>query len=353
LNKPSGIGDFVTIGENIHATRVLLRKGKRVETSADGSESILFLSASGEHRQLPVCGPITKSQDYEQGRLKHVKYAIQAAMSADEGAAESGRSYLQFLVGQQVAAGAQFLDINVDEISLKPAEQIAAMQWVVQAIQHWTNLPLSIDSSSIDVIEAGLSAYDRRNGRPMLNSASLERLAALDIAVEQGAEVIVTAAGDHGMPTGVEDRIYNASRIIEAADKKGIVSSDIYVDPLVFPISVDKEFAIHSLQAIHQLRQTFGSDIHFTGGFSNVSFGIPFRRVINDVFLMLAIEAGADSAIIDPVVNPPDRIANLDLNSEAYRLAEDVLMGRDEHCKKYIAAWRKGKFNEIRSKMSE
>ena len=89
----------------------------------------------------------------------------------------------------------------------------------------------------------------------------------------------------------------------------------------------------------------FGPEIHITGGFSNVSFGIPYRSVINDVFLLMAIEAGADCGIIDPVMNSPSRITSLDRSAVAYRLAEDVLLGKDEYCEKFIRAWRQGELD--------
>jgi 5-methyltetrahydrofolate--homocysteine methyltransferase len=335
---------FTIIGENIHTTRVLLRKSRRVVRAEDGSEAVSFAAADGSPRLLPIPESLHRSQDYQEGRVKHVKLALQAAMNGAGGAAGCGRDYLAFLVRQQEDAGAHFLDVNVDEISIKLADQKAAMDWVVRAVQDMTALPLSIDSSNVEVIAAGLAAC-RPGRRPMLNSASLERIEALDLARSHGARVIVTAAGERGMPSGVEDRMANAGRMVEAALAKGIAPGDIHVDPLVFPISVDKEFARHSLETMRRLRARFGHEIHITGGLSNISFGIPHRRVINDVFLMMAMDAGADCGIIDPVMNPPGRIADLDRSSVAFRLAENVLMGRDEHCRAFIRAWRKGELD--------
>jgi cobalamin-dependent methionine synthase I len=338
---PDASPGFIIIGENIHTTRVLLRKGRRMVPDGDGREAVTFTDADGGARLLPIPESLHRTQDYQEGRIKHVKLAVQMAMADDPGAAACGRDYLAFLVRQQEAAGARFLDVNVDEVSIKLADQKAAMAWVVDQVQRLTRLPVSVDSSNVEVIEVGLaaSAPDRQ---AMLNSASLERAEALDLALRHGAQVIVTAAGERGMPAGVEDRMANASRMVESALAKGIPVGDIHVDPLVFPISVDKDFGRHSLETMRRLRQRFGGEIHITGGLSNISFGIPHRRVINDVFLMMAMDAGADSGIIDPVLNPPARIADLDRGSLAFRLAEDVLTGRDEHCRAYIRAWRKG-----------
>lgn len=339
--------DFIVIGENIHTTRIVLRRGKRVTATDSGQEAVKYTTADGERRLLPIPEAVTRTQDYEEGRVKHVKIAVQAAMGDDEEAAPIGMDYLLRLVQRQEQAGADFLDLNVDEISLKPAEQCEAMAWLVKTVQGMTSISLSVDSSNIDVIRAGLEAYADGNGRPMLNSASLERIDALDLAVDHDAAVIITAAGDKGMPDGTEERVVNASRMVEVAQSKGICLDRIYIDPLVFPISVDKAFGLHCLNAMCEIHQKFGPDIHISGGMSNVSFGIPARKMINDVFLILAVEAGADSGIIDPVSSGLDEIFGLDRNSVPYRLAKDVLLGEDEHCAKYLRAWRQGAFGNI------
>jgi 5-methyltetrahydrofolate--homocysteine methyltransferase len=333
---------FIIIGENVHTTRVLTRKSPRLVVKEDGREGLAFTNADGRVHFLVIPETMKRSQDYQEGRIKHVKLAVQAAMGDDREQETAGQAYLRHLVQQQERAGTHFLDINVDEISIRSADQKAAMDWLARFVQSCTRLPLSIDSSNMAVIEAGMAACRDDRERPLLNSASLERKDALDIAHQMKARVIVTAAGERGMPSGVDDRVANASRMIEAARSKGIASSEIFVDPLIFPISVDKSFALHSLDAMRELRSQFGSEIHITGGFSNVSFGIPHRRAINDLFMKLAVAAGADSGIIDPVSNPPDRTDELDPASKPYRLAEDVLLGRDEHCRNYIRAWRKG-----------
>ena len=144
------------------------------------------------------------------------------------------------------------------------------------------------------------------------------------------------------MPEGSQQRIDHVSRLIDSAFGKGIAASDIFVDPLVFPISVDMEFSNHCLDAIRHVRSHFGDEIHISGGFSNVSFGLPMRRLINDVFLILAIEAGADGGIIDPVTSNPQDVFDVDRSSGPYQLAEDMLLGRDRHCKAFLKAYRNG-----------
>ena len=339
--------EFVVIGENVHTTRVVQRRGKRVVRSESGDEAVVYTKADGERRLLPIPEDVKRTQDYDEGRVKHVKIAVQAAMSGNGEAAEVGMDYIHRLVQRQEAAGADFLDLNVDEISLKPVEQQEAMAWLVKAVRGLTDLPLSVDSSNVEIIRAGLEAYGEGGGRPLLNSASLERIDALDLATKHGASVVLTAAGEKGMPESTEDRVANASRMVESALDKGIPLRDIYIDPLVFPISVDKVFGIHCLDAIRELRGKFGPDIHITGGMSNVSFGVPARKMINDVFVILAVEAGADSGIVDPVSSGLNEVFSLDRDSLPYRLAEDVLLGKDEHCTKYLRAWRRGEMGNI------
>ena len=333
---------LIVIGENIHCTRVALRKGKRI-ADRDGAEAILYETANGEERALPVTAEAKRTKDYEEGRVKHVQVAIETAMETADGDPAEGMRYIEALVRHQERAGAAFLDLNVDEMSPKLSVQTGAMAWLAATVQDLTDLPLSIDSSSVDVIRAGLEAIAPATARPMLNSASLERLEALDLAREHDCRVVVTAAGERGMPNGADERVENASRMVEAALARGFSVGDLYIDPLVFPISVDSAYGQHCFDAIRALRERFGGEVHITGGMSNVSFGLPARKLLNEMFVLLAVEAGADGGILDPVASPPETILAIDRTDPSYALAEDVLMGRDEHCMAYIRAWRKAR----------
>ena len=138
----------------------------------------------------------------------------------------------------------------------------------------------------------------------------------------------------------------NASRMVEAAYSEGIAASDIFIDPLIFPISVDDAFGSHALDAIAELRRRFGPDIHITGGMSNVSFGIPARKLINEAFLKLAIDAGADSGVIDPVSTDLDLVRSLDIDSGVHALARDAILGAGPGCRLFLKAYRAGDFAE-------
>ncbi|MCS5611486.1 MAG: dihydropteroate synthase [Candidatus Poribacteria bacterium] len=333
---------FIIIGENIHTSRIVRRKGKLVNERPNGDEAVRYLDNNKKRRYLVIPEKIKQTQDYQEGRVKHITVAIQSAMSGQGPESDEGMKYLYSLAQRQINAGADFLDLNVDEISVKPEEQQIAMQWIVKTIQPISSVPLSIDSSSIDTLKIGLETSSNHQGRVLLNSASLERLDALDLVKQHDTQVIVTAAGEAGMPQNADERVANASRMVENTLSKGISIEDIFIDPLVFPISVDAEFGNHCLDAIRLLRQRYGNEIHITGGFSNVSFGLPSRRLINDVFINLAVDAGADSGIIDPVTSKIQDVLNIDRNSRPYQLAQEMLLGVDLYCKNFLRAYRKG-----------
>ena len=337
LNKP-----FWVIGENIHTTRSVLREGKLVVTAPSGEEAVRYTTIAGETRYLPILEEFKTRQDYQEGRVKHVMVAIRAAMHHTGAIAAEGMSYLKTLADKQVKAGADYLDLNVDEFSWNLAEQKAAMSWLVRAIEPLSPAPLSIDSSNQEILLAGIEACRRLAGKPMLNSASRERIDALDVAAARGLPVVVTAAGGAGMPQNAGERIANASYMVDAALAKGIPLDRMYVDALVFPISVDSQFVIHCLDAFRHLREKYGERIHLTGGLSNVSFGMPCRKLINEVFLNLAVEAGADSGIVDPVTSNLNRVFVGDKSSRPYQLAREMLLGRDPGCTNYLDAYREG-----------
>ncbi len=330
--------DFAVIGENIHTTRVIRRSSPRIVEDERDGPSIAFTDEHGESRLLPVPEEEQRTQDFTEGRIKHVRGAVRLAMQGEPVAID----YLRRMALEQIEAGAAFLDVNVDELSHRLPEQIAAMEYLVDLLGRVSTVPLSIDSSNAEIIEAGMVAARRDAGAPLLNSASLERIDALDLARAAGGAVIVTAAGSSGMPENTEQRVENATRMIESALEKEIPLDLIYVDPLMFPISVDGEFGHHVLGAITAIREAYGPAIHITGGMSNVSFGLPERRLINDVFLALAIDAGADSGIIDPIQTDVRHAQTIDRTTHTFQLAHAVLTGADRHCRAYMKAWRAG-----------
>ena len=338
-----GADDFVIVGENIHTTRIVLRNGKRHRTLEDGSEVVTYTNADGEAATLSVPAWFKESQPYEQGQVKHFMIAVRGGIDGDEAAEAEGRAYVQAEALRQIREGAAFLDLNVDEVSYKLDVQKQCMRWLVGAVQEVSTVPLSVDSSNPEIIEAGLEVYDAALGRPMVNSVALERPEVFDLVQGSNGVAIVTAAGESGMPSDAEERVTNATALIDCALERSIALDDLYVDALVFPISVDGAYGRHYLDAVEELRRRYGGELHITGGLSNVSFGLPTRKLINDTFIHLAIGAGANSGIMDPVQSKIGDLIELDFEQERYALARDMLEGRDDFCMNYISAHKEGR----------
>ena len=336
--------EFTIIGENIHCTRVVKRGGIRGHVFDDGSEAVKY-RVDGALEFVRVPPHFENTQPYQQGNLKHFMIAVWKGVNCDGEDSAEGERYITYEVERQTNAGAAFLDLNVDELSHRINEQIEAMRWLVQFVQSIAEIPPSIDSSNSEIIQAGLEAYDGSAGRPMVNSVALERLDTLDLIVEHSAKCIISAASESGMPENADERLENATRVVDAASDRGIPFEDMYIDPLFFPVSVDKAYGPHSLQAISKLRERFGEDVHITGGMSNVSFGLPKRALVNEAFVKLAVEAGADSGIIDPIQVKIDRAMALDMDSPRVRYAVDLLEGRDDFAMNYITAYRNGELD--------
>jgi 5-methyltetrahydrofolate--homocysteine methyltransferase len=219
------------------------------------------------------------------------------------------------------------------------------MAWLVEVVEGSARVPVAIDSSDVAVLAAGVAASAQPVGRLLLNSASLERPEVLELAAATGCAVICGAAGRAGMPANAEERVANAVALVEEAMARQVSPDLMYVDPLVLPVAVAPEAPGHVLEAARQLRDEYGSSIHVIGGLSNVSFGLPERRLLNDVFIDLAAGAGIDSGIIDPIASDLGRVFTADRGSEPYRLAADLLLGRDPYGGEYVAAFRAGRLS--------
>jgi 5-methyltetrahydrofolate--homocysteine methyltransferase len=340
--KPDRTGQpFQIVGENIHATRVLKRTGKHAAELEDGSVGIGFDTPEGERLVLPVHPALAAARDFAGGKIKHVQSAVRHGM--DDGAwAETAAAYIRTLAHRQEVTGADWLDLNVDEVSPDSGMRAEAITWLVTTVERSATVPVSIDSSDVAVLAAGVAASSQPRGRLMLNSASIERPDVLDIAAASGSAVILAASGLGGMPADAAERVANAVTLIQLALAKGIPGDRLFVDPLVLPVAVTPESPVYVIEAARALRERYGESIHLTGGLSNVSFGMPARKLLNDTFIDLCAEAGIDSGIIDPVASDLARVFAADRGTEAYRLAADMLLGRDPFGGEYVLAFREG-----------
>ncbi|MFN2352478.1 MAG: dihydropteroate synthase, partial [Kiritimatiellia bacterium] len=160
---------------------------------------------------------------------------------------------------------------------------------------------------------------------PMLNSVSLERKEAIDLAVRHGAPVVASAAGEHDLPCDTDGRLDNLARLMGLLQDAGMGHGLIHIDPLVLPIATDSRNALGFLEAVRAVRGKYGPAIHIVGGFSNVSFGMPCRKLINAVFTRLALEAGADGGIVDPFQINLRALDQLDPAEPDYVMAQRLL----------------------------
>jgi 5-methyltetrahydrofolate--homocysteine methyltransferase len=224
----------------------------------------------------------------------------------------------------QVQAGADMLDVNAGIPLVDEAELLAAM---IRTVQETVDAPICIDSSVIEALEAGLSAYE---GRALVNSVTAEdeRLnEILPIVARHGAAVIGLANDETGIPETPQKRLECARKIISAAGDFGIAPNDIVIDPLAMTVGADTEAVTITLNTIALIREELG--VNMCLGASNVSFGLPQRHVLNAAFLPMAAAAGLTSAIMScaPVC------------VEAVR-ATDLLLGHDPWGASWISAHR-------------
>lgn len=329
---------FIAVGENIHCTRIYKVGGLFVKESGDGFG--IAYESDGRKRLLPVPEVFLAGDDWRSGKVKHCAVAIWQGLHGDEPARAAGCDYLRSLARRQEASGATYLDINVDEYSTDVEERVRIMEWTVRQVQGAVRIPASIDSSNTEILRAGLQACDRSRGRPMVNSVSLERLGAMGIVEEYNAVVIASAAGEQGLPRTTDERMANIEKLMPHLRAAGLESPHIHVDPLVFPISVDGRNGTNFLETVSAARKLYGDDIHIVAGLSNVSFGMPNRKLINQVFSYLAVKAGADGGIVDPTQINGKIIAAMDPDAEDFKLASDLLLGNDEFGMTFINAMR-------------
>lgn len=225
----------------------------------------------------------------------------------------------------QVAAGARLLDVNA---GIPLADEPALLARAVTLVQSLTDVPLSIDSSVLEALEAGLAAY---RGKALLNSVTgeeerMERV--LPLVKKHGAAVVAICNDDSGISTDIDVRFEVAKKIVRRAADYGIPACDVVVDPLVMPVGAMADAGTQVFRLIRRLREEL--KVNTTCGASNVSFGLPNRHGLNPTFLAMAIGAGLTSAITNPLEAPL---------MAAVRGA-DVLLNHDPQCGRWIATYR-------------
>lgn len=241
--------------------------------------------------------------------------------------------YICDIARRQAEAGASYLDVNCSDML---GEEPEVMRWLIENIQEAVDVPLCIDSPNPEVMEAGLSLV--KNGQPMVNSISGEKnryQAMLPMVVKYRAKVIALCLGDRGIPKTAEDRLLVARELTKSLVESGVTEDDIYLDPLILPVSVADSAGLEVLGTIKLVRQEFPG-VHLICGLSNISYGLPNRRMLNRVFMIQTMAAEMDAYILDP----------LDRTLMGYLYASQALLGQDPFCAHYLAAHRKGLYKE-------
>jgi 5-methyltetrahydrofolate--homocysteine methyltransferase len=239
---------------------------------------------------------------------------------------------IQKVAEEQQAAGANFIDVNAGIFVDKEPEYLA---WLVETVQTVVEGPCTIDSPSPKAIEAALAVH---RGTPMINSISLEKERyenILPIVAGTDMKVIALCMSDEGMPETVDDRLKIADKLINGLLQNDVKIDNIFVDPLVQPLSVNHDFGMEFINAVEQIMQKF-EGIHTACGLSNISYGLPERRFLNQTFMVMAITKGLDGAIVNP----------LDKKIMAHIIAAETLAGKDDYSMNFLQAFRAGKFEQ-------
>ncbi|MBC8873598.1 MAG: dihydropteroate synthase [Planctomycetes bacterium] len=334
--------DFIVVGENIHCSRIVKRGGIKTAALPDGGEAVKFTHGDAERFLSVPADWERRSPAFAEGKIKHVALAIYQSLHGTDDDRATGEDYLCYQADRQIAGGATFLDLNVDEYSMDPAEASEVMAHTARFLSSRYDTPLSIDSSNADILRIGLRECRKDIKSPMLNSVSLERMEAAELIKEFNADVIVNAAGREGMPADAEQRMANFREVVGKLESAEIPRERMHLDPLVLPVSTDSMYGRHFMEATAQAAKEFDG-VHLNGGLSNISFGMPARKLLNMVFMHLCAEAGTDGGIIDPAATPMSAMSQLDPESEPFKLAKAVLTGEDMFGMEFIGAYREGR----------
>lgn len=248
----------------------------------------------------------------------------QAILDRDE-------AFLRELAKIQHGHGANFLDVNA---GVAGGNEVEDLPWLVETVQKEVTLPLMIDSASPEALKAALSVY-RHKEPPILNSISGEEEKwnkVFPILIDAKCKVVVLCMDDQGIPNTAEGRLSIAGRLFNRLADGGIGVGEIYFDPLVLSVAVAPEAALVTLETIRMLRSNFPGS-HTICGVSNVSMGLPARRLINRTFLAMAVSAGLDTLFVD--------VRDQAILSTVY--ASQIMVHQDPYCLEFLQAYRQKK----------
>ena len=311
---------LIVIGENINTTRRIKADSPNIAREGD-KVGYVYKDLDGTRKLLDITDIFpTDPNKLKTERIGHIGQAIR----------KRDLSFLKWAILSQVNAGSEIVDLCVDELSVYPEERLEYMRWTVKTAQQLADVSFALDSSDPKAIQAGLEVYDCSKSRPAINSTSLEagRDVLMDLAREHKCMLFANGSGVSGMPQNAEQRVANMTECMARMDKASIPMEDRFLDPLVFPVGAGPQYGKDYLDAVVELRKRFPA-VHIFGGLSNVSFGLPRRRLLNDAFIRLAIMSGCDAIMIDPIMNSP-------IDYIEFKYAADVMTAEDEYALRFL-----------------
>ena len=251
---------------------------------------------------------------------------ISAAILAED------KEAIQKVAMDQEAAGADYIDVNA---GIFVDEEETYLKWLVNIVQEVVSIPCCIDSPNSKAIEGALEVH--KGDQPaMINSISMESdryEQLMPIIANTNLKVVALCMSNDGMPETMEDRVKIAEALINGLEKNNVARENIHVDPLVQPISTNNQFGTEFINSVEAIVKQF-KGVHTMCGLSNISFGLPNRPYLNQMFAVMAIARGLDGIIINP----------LDKRMMANLIAAEALAGRDLYCGNYLKAFREDKF---------
>lgn len=254
-----------------------------------------------------------------------------------EAIARRDKAFLQERARIQAEAGATFIDCCA---SVPEDREVETLHWMIDCIQEVTDLPISLDSPSPDVL---IQAYKFCKRPGLFNSVSgegdkIDKIFPVMAQPEnKGWQVIALLSDDTGIPKCAADRLRVFDKIMARASEYGIAPERIHIDPLVEMLCTSENGIETNTEVISTVRSRY-PNIHITAAVSNISFNLPVRKILNLGFTVLAMNAGLDSAILDPT--------NRDMMGLIY--ATEALLGMDDYCMEYISAYREGRFGPVK-----
>lgn len=255
-----------------------------------------------------------------------------AIPSVAKAIAEKDADFIRNLAKTQAEAGAAFIDVCA---SVENSLELETIKWLIDLVQEVTDTPIAIDSPNVRICAEAMKFCNKPG---LINSVSLEgdKIEVIfPLIADTKWECVALLNDDSGIPQDAKKRMEVFAAIMKKAKEYNLDPSRLHIDPLVQMLCTSEDGINSVTEVIREIKAQYPT-IHVTGGASNISYNLPSRKLVNQAFIVLAMAAGMDSAIINPL--------NRDMMGMIY--STEALKGEDEYCMEYIGAFREGKFGE-------